>query len=131
MLITKTSQCIFLREKIGHESSARLFESGPRRPSVSFTALDSPHYNYFWPADFDQLHADCANDVPVKLKPSKEIVGQVIRRYENAVHWVDYAIEEFVDFLKFKGTYDNSVIIITGDHGEEFQEEEAGFIVRH
>ena len=40
---------------------------------------------------------------------------------------MDYAIEEFVDFLKFKGKYDNSVIIITGEHGEEFQEEGSWF----
>ena len=115
------------REKLVMSHQRDYLNQDPDAPQFHFTALDSPHYNYFWPADFDQLHADCANDVPVKLKPSKEIVGQVIRRYENAVHWVDYAIEEFVDFLKFKGTYDNSVIIITGDHGEEFQEEGSWF----
>ena len=115
------------REKLVMSNQREYLNQNPQAPQFHFTALDSPHYNYFWPADFDQLHADCANDIPVKLNPSKEIVGEVVRRYQNAVHWVDYAIEEFVDFLKFKGKYDNSVIIITGDHGEEFQEEGSWF----
>ena len=115
------------REKLVMGHQREHLDSNPESPQFHFTALDSPHYNYYWPSDFDQLHADCANDIPVKLNPSKDIIGDVVRRYENAVHWVDYAIEEFVDFLKFKGTYDNSVIIITGDHGEEFQEEGSWF----
>ena len=115
------------REKLVMGHQREYLDSDPNSPQFHFTALDSPHYNYYWPADFDQLHVDCANDIPVKLNPSKDIIGDVVRRYENAVHWVDYAIEEFVDFLKFKGTYDNSVIIITGDHGEEFQEEGSWF----
>ena len=115
------------REKFIMRDQREYINSDPESPQFHFTALDSPHYNYYWPSDFDQLHENCANYVPGNLAPSDEIIGQVVRRYENAVHWVDYAIEEFVDFLKFKGRYDNSVIIITGDHGEEFQEEGSWF----
>ena len=115
------------REKLIMSGQREYINSDPESPQFHFTALDSPHYNYYWPSDFEQLHENCANYVPGNLVPSDEAIGQVIRRYQNAVHWVDYAIEEFVDFLKFKGRYDNSVIIITGDHGEEFQEEGSWF----
>jgi len=115
------------REKFIMRDQREYINSDPKSPQFHFTALDSPHYNYYWPSDFEQLHENCANYVPGNLAPSDEIIGQVVRRYENAVHWVDYAIEEFVDFLKFKGRYDNSVIIITGDHGEEFQEDGSWF----
>ena len=115
------------REKFIMRDQREYINSDPESPQFHFTSLDSPHYNYYWPTDFEQLHENCANYVPGNLAPSDEIIGQVVRRYENAVHWVDYAIEEFVDFLKFKGRYDNSVIIITGDHGEEFQEDGSWF----
>ena len=115
------------REKFIMRDQREFINSDPESPQFHFTSLDSPHYNYYWPSDFEQLHENCANHLPGNLVPSNEAIGQVVRRYENAVHWMDYAIEEFVDFLKFKGRYDNSVIIITGDHGEEFQEEGSWF----
>jgi hypothetical protein len=43
------------------------------------------------------------------------------------VHWIDQQMKEFVAFLKEHGRYDNSIIIITGDHGEEFQEHGSWF----
>jgi len=44
-------------------------------------------------------------------------------RYLNSVAWVDHQLKEFCDFLKAEGRYDDSIIIVTGDHGEEFQED--------
>lgn len=101
--------------------------SDPQDPQFHFVALDSPHYNYYWPSDFDALHPNCAGNIPTNLRPNKDVVDGVIRRYQNAVHWIDYAIEEFVDFLKLKGRYDNALIVLTGDHGEEFQEDGSWF----
>ena len=101
--------------------------SDPKEPQFHFVALDSPHYNYYWPSDFDALHPNCAGNIPTNLRPNQDVVNGVVRRYQNAVHWVDYAIEEFIDFLKLKGRYDNALIVLTGDHGEEFQEDSSWF----
>jgi hypothetical protein len=46
----------------------------------------------------------------------------VVKRYENSVHWIDAQLADFIQFLKEQNRYDNSIIILTGDHGEEFQE---------
>ncbi|MCB9029875.1 MAG: sulfatase-like hydrolase/transferase [Deltaproteobacteria bacterium] len=43
-------------------------------------------------------------------------------RYQHSIRYVDSLIGEFVDFLKSKELLDDSIIIITGDHGEEFYE---------
>ena len=51
----------------------------------------------------------------------------MVKRYENAVNWIDRQMEEFIAYLKEQGRYDNSIIILTGDHGEEFQENGAWF----
>ncbi len=105
----------------------RYLHTGPPRPQFHFMALDSPHYNYYWPEGFRVPHQDCANNIPTNLRPGGDVIEGVVRRYENSVHWIDYAIREFVEFLKFEGRYENSVIVITGDHGEEFQEEGSWF----
>ena len=43
-------------------------------------------------------------------------------RYASAVQGVDEAFGEFVAFLKQHGEYDNSIIILTADHGESLGE---------
>ena len=115
------------REKRLMDDMRHYLASDPEDPQFHFIALDSPHYNYYWPSDFDALHPNCAGNIPTKLRPNKDVVDGVVRRYQNAVHWIDYAIEEFVSFLKLKGRYENAVIVLTGDHGEEFQEEGSWF----
>ncbi len=115
------------REKRVMDDMRHYLASDPKDPQFHFIALDSPHYNYYWPSDFAALHPNCAGNIPTKLRPNKDVVDGVVRRYQNAVHWIDYAIEEFVSFLKLKGRYENAVIVLTGDHGEEFQEEGSWF----
>ncbi len=46
-----------------------------------------------------------------------------IRYYIKSIHYVDESIRYFIDELKNKGLYDNSVIIITGDHNSSMFED--------
>ncbi len=91
--------------------------------TLYFTALDSPHYNYYWHESFVPPYADYEENIRFPFNPSEEEVMRYKRRYWNSVAWVDHQVKEFCDFLKQEGRYDNAVIIITGDHGEEFQEQ--------
>ena len=45
--------------------------------------------------------------------------------YDNALRYVDHAIEKFYATLKDMGLLDSTVLIITADHGEEFWEHAA------
>jgi hypothetical protein len=119
------------RERVSFE---RLKQAAINRPDVGnggggfyYTALDSPHYNYYWHNDFDPPFKEYDKDTRFPLNPTKDEVQRVVNRYWNSVAWVDSKIEEFCDFLKAEGRYDNSIIIVTGDHGEEFQEQGSWF----
>ena len=96
---------------------------------LHFIAFDSPHYNYYWPErDFEPIHAGCDGTIKyTNINPSEEEIDDVRKRYHNAVNWMDRQIEDFVNFLKHEGRYDDATIIITGDHGEEFQEHGSWF----
>ena len=107
----------------------RLMQAVVARPrgGLYVTALDSPHYNYYWHEEFDPPFKDYDQDTRFPLNPSKEEVQRVVNRYWNSVAWVDFQLEQFCKFLKSQGRYDESIIILTGDHGEEFQEQGSWF----
>lgn len=42
--------------------------------------------------------------------------------YDGEIHYVDSELAELIEFLKNAGLYDNALIIITADHGEQFGE---------
>lgn len=51
-----------------------------------------------------------------------EDLKKVIELYEGEIRYTDDCLEEIFDSLKEMGLYDNSLIILTADHGEEFME---------
>ena len=91
--------------------------------TLYFTALDSPHYNYYWHETFTPPYEDYEKNIRFPFNPNEEEVLRYKRRYWNSVAWVDHQVAEFCEFLKKEGRYENAVIIVTGDHGEEFQEQ--------
>lgn len=48
-------------------------------------------------------------------------------RFRNAMNYTDAAIGKLVAMLKARGLFDNTVIAITGDHGEAFGEHAGNF----
>jgi len=91
------------------------------------TAFDAPHYPYKWAAQFTPPIADFDANPMVPLQPSTDEVRRIVNRYLNSVAWVDGQMAEFVAWLKAQGRYDEAIIIVTGDHGEEFKEHGSWF----
>jgi len=91
------------------------------RPFFSFVFFDMPH-GLNWPADKPQRfqpawqYADYAtlnNDTPVE--PFWNL-------YRNLCNATDSLIGSIVTELKRNGLYDDALIVVTGDHGQEFNE---------
>ena len=57
-----------------------------------------------------------------EIKPSPEDRAFIQGLYDAEVAFTDSQIGAFLDFLRKEGLYDNTLIIVTGDHGEEFWE---------
>jgi hypothetical protein len=83
--------------------------------------FESTHANYDFPPaaaiarpyleDFNYLTADFAADIP-----------RIKNRYVNAAHHVDAQIGRLVDHLRERKLLDDTIIVVLGDHGEEFME---------
>lgn len=89
---------------------------------------------------YDAAHTYCGFDED--LKPFKPVVKQCTRflfnnksdpipylnRYKNALLLVDLQIKKVLDLLESQHLLDKTVVIITGDHGEEFNDNHSGYL---
>ena len=57
-----------------------------------------------------------------ELKITEEDRKHIIHMYDAEIRSMDQAFAVLIDFLKKDGLYDNSLIVVTSDHGEEFGE---------
>jgi glucan phosphoethanolaminetransferase (alkaline phosphatase superfamily) len=97
-------------------------KSPPAGPAFRLCAFDAPHYPYKWHRGFQPPLAEFDPDPLFPIAPSPEQIAAIVRRYWNSVAWVDHMMTRMLEFLKQQGKYDESIIILTGDHGEEFKE---------
>jgi membrane-anchored protein YejM (alkaline phosphatase superfamily) len=88
-----------------------ILQNSSSKPVFIFALLSSTHWKYYYPAQFE------------KYKPSSP---KSYNAYKNAILWEDYLFQKFIESLKKNNLYKNTVICITGDHGESFGEN--GFI---
>ncbi|MEI6607900.1 MAG: sulfatase-like hydrolase/transferase [Verrucomicrobiota bacterium] len=94
----------------------------PAGGTFRLVAVESPHYPYNWTSDFTPPFADFAQSSWFPLHPSPLDIAQVKHRYWNSLAWVDGLLAQYIGFLKAHDRYDDALIIVTGDHGEEMQE---------
>lgn len=97
------------------------------QPHFQFIALDAPHFGYTWHPDFDPPYSEYDPAAKFNAYPSDSDILRVRNRYLNSVAWADHLVEDYCEFLKKEGRYEDALIIVTGDHGEEFQEHGSWF----
>jgi len=91
------------------------------------TTIDSSHYPYKWHEQWTPPYANFEVNPIFPVRPTPEEITRVQQRYWNSVAWGDHLMAEFVAFLKASDRYDDAMIILTGDHGEEFKEHGSWF----
>ena len=98
----------------------------PSRPFFAFLFFDSPHA-YDFPADFPLAFQPSLADVNyLSLGPDSD-PKPFHNRYLNSVRYTDTLAGEVLDKLQEDGLLDSSVIVVTGDHGQEFNDNGLGF----
>ncbi|MGC6564208.1 MAG: sulfatase-like hydrolase/transferase [Akkermansiaceae bacterium] len=115
------------RELKNLEDAMEVLGSSPSGGNFQFLAYDSPHFDYEWHPSFTPPYTDYEPSGGFHAYPKPEDIERVRRRYLNSIAWTDHEIARFVNFLKEEHRYDDALIIITGDHGEEFQENGSWF----
>lgn len=94
------------------------------RPFFAFMFFESPHARYFFPQEsvIRQPYRDDINYASMsKGDLRRDIVG-IKNRYINAVHHLDSQFGRVFDYLEQNGLLENTIVVVVGDHGEEFME---------
>ena len=95
-------------------------------PFFSFLFYDSPHA-YTYPDDYEKVFEPVLSKVHYhKLNNDFDPVPY-FNRYKRSVHYVDFLIKEVVDDLEDADVLDNTLIVISGDHGQEFNDNRQNF----
>ncbi|NIO20031.1 MAG: sulfatase-like hydrolase/transferase, partial [Candidatus Aenigmarchaeota archaeon] len=106
-----------------------------RRPFFLFINYMDAHWPYIPPRPFDKLYpgkikrftteryGSLINVVlQQKRKMTKQEYSHLLSQYDGAITYIDFHIAKLTERLKKLGKYQNSIIIITSDHGEAFGE---------
>lgn len=93
----------------------------PDRPFMTFMFFESPHSRYYFPKE-SVIRENYIEDLNYATSISKENMPLIKNRYINSVHHLDSQLKRILDYVKTNNLTENTVIIITGDHGEEFME---------
>jgi membrane-anchored protein YejM (alkaline phosphatase superfamily) len=99
-----------------------LGERKPGRPFFAFAFYDSPHQPYHYPRSFEKFTPAADNAINYFRDIGQEHAAELRNRYQNAVFYADSLIGEVLSSLSAKGLLHDTLVFITGDHGEEFYE---------
>jgi uncharacterized protein len=99
----------------------------PHRPFMSFFFIESTHARYTFPdsAVIAKPYLESVNYGSMSRESLTPKIDQLLNRYTNAAHWIDVQLGRIYDELERQGVLDNTIVIVTGDHGEEFMEKGA------
>ncbi|MBI2881935.1 MAG: sulfatase, partial [Candidatus Tectomicrobia bacterium] len=97
----------------------RWIEANAQRPFFLMIHYMDPHDPYFERPLNGRFYARIRNP-----NPDPSLAGLYAKAYAQEVRYLDTHIANLLDFLKARGLYDNSLIVLLADHGEEFHEHE-------
>src|SRR5262249_24851989 len=110
-------------------------DAGPRdRPVLLFLNLLEPHHWMLPPAPFDRWarplpqtprlarRGSFTHKIPTRLTPEEEAL--VTATYDGQIALMDDALGKLWAALKARGRYENTLIVVTADHGELLGEHE-------
>jgi len=136
------SHIVERRGDITMDRAMAWMDSDAEGPTFLWVHLFDPHGPYLPPAPFDAMHytgdprasehrsMEGVKGIPEYLAPSLDgirDVDWVLAQYAGEVSFVDQQIGRLVEYLEAKGTLDNTVFVVAGDHGESLGENDVWF----
>jgi len=91
------------------------------KPIFSFIFLDAPH-GYSYPKSYEKYKPNAGNNGINYLEVDPKNAALFKNSYKNALFFNDALLGDMIELLKKRGLYENSIVIITSDHGQEFFE---------
>lgn len=84
--------------------------------------LDSTHFHYSWPESDSPFTPFCEKISYLNAICKKRGIEEIKNRYRNAIHFVDTLFGKVKQALLERNLWDDAIVFLCGDHGEEFLE---------
>jgi arylsulfatase A-like enzyme len=104
----------------------------PARPFFLFAYFWDPHYDFLPPAPYDAMFVgpdaqpidigNFENNPAIRADMPAAQLAYALSQYAGEIRWTDEHLGRFFALLKREGLWENTAILITADHGEEFFE---------
>lgn len=92
-----------------------------KKPFMAYMFFESTHAAYDFPPDA-AIARPYLEDLNYLTTDFAAQIGLIKNRYINAAHYVDRQVSRVIDRLRRDKLLDNTIVIVLGDHGEEFME---------
>lgn len=96
------------------------------KPVFSFLFYDAPHA-YDFPESYPHQYQPLSKHINYLELDNQTDVTPIMNRYKTSVHFVDSLAKQVIDTLEKSGDLDNTIIIITGDHAQEFNDNKLNY----
>lgn len=96
------------------------------KPAFSFLFYDSPHA-YDFPENYEHQYQPMLKTINYLELNNNTDVTPFLNRYKTSVHFTDSLVKQVVDKLKETGDFDNTLIIVTGDHAQELNDNKLNY----
>ncbi|MDX1394695.1 MAG: sulfatase [Gemmatimonadota bacterium] len=102
----------------------------PERPFFAFLNVFDPHAPYLPPEPYNLAFSNGQPRyfVPFHGPVPDAILPQIVTAYDTSIYYADAMLGELLDALESRGALDNTIVIVTSDHGEEFAEHGPGLL---
>jgi len=102
------------------------------KPFFLFVHYYDNHWDYLPPPPYRDMYdpnydgsidgTQIAREPLYSNVPSKRDIGHMVALYDGEVRQTDHDLGDMLDVLESQGLFDNSIVIVLGDHGEQFYE---------
>jgi len=91
-------------------------------PFFAYLSFNSSHQMYKYPDEFEKFTPVVPKDINYFKDADPANADKIRNRYKNSMYYDDHLIGQIIDTLDKTGLMDQTILVITGDHGEEFFE---------
>jgi len=99
---------------------ARVADVHGRQPFFSFLFFDATHSPYDFPPEDTRYRPSADTFLYQEVAPERRT--ELFNRYRNAVAFLDEVVGGILERLEARGALSDTIVLITGDHGEECYE---------
>jgi len=110
--------------RVGADFETWLGARDAARPFFAFALLDAPHQTYSVDPNLTPFvpFAERIDYLQLGDSPTPETTLRVLNRYKNACASADVVVAGMLRALESRGLAESTIVVVTGDHGEEFYE---------